>query len=158
MKLYQYELQFELEHEVWKDMNSTSERMNHKANLLEDTWAEESPVGERIDMFMTHDLDFAQDYVVERLPFFDGSVWIDFTDPFDGTLGYAISKDGLRVFMTEHDGDDPEMLMHELASQEIEDYLLKFMEITEHVFNDGIHPRGVESDYIVKLDGMVSDW
>ena len=153
MKLYQYEIQFDLDSEVWEGMNSTSERMKHKSNLLDGTWAEGSPVGERIDMFMTHDVDFAQDYVVERLPFFDGSVWRDFTDPYDGALGYAISKNGLRVFMTEHDDDDPAMLMHELEVDEIEQFLLQFMNITTHVFNAGIHPRGVKNDYIVTIEG-----
>lgn len=150
MKLYQYELQFDLEHDVWKSFNSTSQRMRYKSTLLCGTWAEVSPIKERIDMFMTHDLGFAQDHVKNMLPFFGDCGWIDFTDPFDGTIGYAMHKGGLRVFMTEE--DDPEMLIHELDASEVADYLLKFMDITDHVFNAGIQPRGVESDYIVKLE------
>lgn len=150
MKLYQYELQFDSCHKIWTCFNDTSQRMRYKSLLLSDTWAESCEVGERIDMFMCDRLFFAQRHVTDRLPYFKHCGWFDFVDPNDGRIGYAIKNGGLRVFMTEE--DDPQMIMHELDKNEIEEYLLKFMEITEAAFNAGIQPRCIENDYIVRLD------
>ena len=150
MKLYQYEIQFDNHHKKLKNFRDPNDFIKYKAEKLEGSIGENAVARERLGIFMTHDIDFAQNYVTDCIPFFKNRAWRNFTDPYDGTIGYAVSRGGLRVFMTEH--DDPEMIMHELAADEIEQLLLQFMGITTHVFNAGIHPKGVENDYIVTID------
>ena len=152
MKLYQYELQFDNHHKKLKNFRDPNDFIKYKSEKLEGSIGENAVARERLGMFITHDIDFAQDYVADCIHYFKNRAWCNFTNPYDGTIGYAVSRDGLRIFMTEHDADEAMMFMHELDSSEVEDFLIKFMEITEYVFNAGIHPKGVENDYIVTID------